>query len=266
MLQLESSMNLFHLQNILLALLTSCLFFGFGCGGNVTVGQLPEGDGEQGDGDGDSGTGDRIQEDLIDVYQAMFEAECTLLFRCCGDIERESVFRVEGDEQDCKDEFASLIFGVDQAIIDNSVTAGRAALDEEQAQLCVASYLALSCNDWTTLKPTDSVHLPGCASIIAPLVQDGSACQNHFECFSGYCDRGMGESGNCRSRAGQGEDCGTKPCSDGYFCDVFSDVCIPREPNGVPCLSDKECESNYCAQVSDGSLSCQDPLRVCVGE
>lgn len=222
-------------------------------------GEVVEGDGEEGDGDGP------IQEDLVDAFQMMHEAECSMLFRCCGEGEREVVFGLEGDEEDCRDRFESMVFDMDQAILDASVEAQRVVLDEERVQLCVASFLALACEDWTTLEPARSGHLEGCGDMLLPQVRAGESCYNHFECVTGYCERGMEESGTCQALAGEGEDCFDVACESGYYCDFFNEVCLPAQSNGSPCFNDYECASGFCAQVSDGTLSCQEPLAICGG-
>lgn len=258
---MQQSIDRFFLFGAVLILTTAS----WGCGRDIILEGNDEAN-QTSDGDGDGDDRPPIQEDVLDVFQQMYEAECELLFRCCGETEREVVFEVGGEEQECKDQFASLIFGMDQAILDVSLEEGRAVLNEEQVELCVASFLALSCEEWTTLEPSKSVHLPGCGAIIDPRVQVGGDCFNDYECVSGFCDRTFNaEVGRCEARAGQGEDCFSSLCNEGMYCDVFNEVCIPQEPNGTPCLNDNECESGFCAPISDGSLSCQRPLPICNG-
>ena len=227
-----------------------------------------DGDGDVGDGDVEQGDGEEegpIEEELVDVFQRLHDAECSMLFRCCGETERRVVFGLEGDEDDCREGFAAMIFDIDQGIVNASVAARRARLDEESVALCVASFLGLACDDWTTLEPARSEHLDGCRDMIQPEVTIGESCFNDFECFTGYCARGFDEEGSCQELVKQGEDCFESPCERGLYCDVFNEVCLPGQSNGSACFNDQECASGNCAQIADGSLSCQEPLAICGG-
>jgi hypothetical protein len=110
------------------------------------------------------------------------------------------------------DECAALLDGAAE-IFAASIAAGRAEYDPEMGGACVETYAGLSCDD-PRLHTSGS--LPSCESSLRGRIPLGERCEQPYECVEGSCDFEMG----------------------GF--------CAPFKASGQPCLTHRDCESNYC--------------------
>jgi len=137
------------------------------------------------------------------------EVYCSKLRDCCSADALAEHPLGGGSVEDC----AALLEGPG-AILQASIDAGRAEYDPHQGGSCVEAYAGLSCDD-PRLHTSGS--LSSCENVLRGMVAPGEYCDQPYECAEGSCALEIG----------------------GF--------CAPPKAIGEPCLTHRDCESNYCA-------------------
>ena len=87
----------------------------------------------------------------------------------------------------------------------------------------------------------------------------GAACGSAQDCaLSAMCDM---TSGQCVAIPTAGQPCTTE-CANGISCN--NGTCMTPATNGAACVSDEDCQSDYCSGGSDGSDFACAPAPVCI--
>jgi hypothetical protein len=105
----------------------------------------------------------------------------------------------------------------------------------------------------------------GCKQFIIPLVADGGACAQSYECTSNNCvgaTTSPQKDGACMAIPAMGQPC-QDTCATGLFCDFsMNETCQPTKANGMTCSANDQCVSAFC-DTSAGS--CADKPARCDG-
>ena len=218
------------------------------------------------------GPGLNIDPELQDMNRQLFEAQCTLIYRCCDEEERlfEMGIGRETGEEECAQRSGGLSVDLWLAILSEAAAAGRIEINTGLMELCLDAYLEQSCSEWTFQDAGDAIHLPGCEEMIAPMLEEGVDCEQDYECITGYCHLPMNsddEFGTCQPMAQRDQDCGEFPCARGLYCDEFTFRCKAQGRDGDECVNDRECRSDFCDRDEEaGTAGVCGPRRpVCTG-
>jgi hypothetical protein len=194
---------------------------------------------------------------IDDLGLELSVAACAKQWDCCTDAEiMEQYMGIEIDgrpittEQDCVDFTNALFSGLAVAQYKASIEAGRVEYDGEAAADCVAAVDDVSCKDYASDMIDDD---SACRPFLIPLVADGGACTQDFECKSDNCVDGAGDAdGTCQALPGEGQPCDDN-CADGTYCgyENSSEVCLALKADGAVCILDRECASDYCDDTTD---------------
>jgi hypothetical protein len=88
----------------------------------------------------------------------------------------------------------------------------------------------------------------------------GTMCNSSQDCSQYYpCD--FVSTLQCKKGPGVGEPCSSSNrCFDlGTFCDFNTSTCVERKSNGMTCVNDAECASNFCDQ-NQATPACANPM------
>lgn len=199
---------------------------------------------------------------------------CAKQFECCTDAEIMEMYMditidnmpVETEEQ-CVELTDALIRGFLVEGLKDSIAKGRVEYSADAAGACLAVVRDLSCADYGTVS---GIELDGCEPYITPLVDEGGACLQSYECTTGSCQgasnpfEGEPVDGVCARPPGAGEAC-DGDCVDGYFCgfDTTSGdaICIALKGEGEDCTFDSDCTSDFC----DDQNMCAAEDAMCTG-
>jgi hypothetical protein len=125
-------------------------------------------------------------------------------------------------------------------------------------------------SDCATLNTTNHLQgVSGCASFTTPLVAQGGACSQNYECIDGWCnvpDSSTNGDGVCEGFVPLGQSCalaGGPSCPPNAVCDTegtadsSDDLCEPVSPNDGACLDDLQCQSLNCTTGGGSGMTCQ---------
>lgn len=149
--------------------------------------------------------------------------------------------------------------------LQTSVDQHRATYQSSQVDTCLATIMNADC---TTLDVTNHLQgVPGCASFTTPLVAQGGACSQDYECIDGWCNvPASGGDGVCEGFVPLGMSCaaaGGPSCPPNSVCDTegtsdsSDDLCEPVSPVNGPCLDDLQCQSLNCTSGGGSGMTCQ---------
>jgi len=145
---------------------------------------------------------------------------CGIRYRCCttDDLERVST----GTESACREieTDATLRFRLPR--YKASLALKRVRYDGEILAACVAVYSSGSCPVASSQNAID------CSRWLQPLVGVGGACNEHWECQTGYCDWD-GTNGHCAAKRSDGQSCATWTAKQTIALSA-SACCGPRKP------------------------------------
>lgn len=212
---------------------------------------------------------ERPDQDLLNFAMAISGEVCAKMFECCSSDERINKLGMSSESvEQCADQSGFLGFAFGYGQFDDSIKAGRIAVDIGMADLCLGAIRETSCGNFSALTSVDRF-VPGCRAVFAPLVEQGGSCTLDQECISGAClsDEAAGKS-TCEPLPTDGKPCPDYRCADGLYCDSFLvgvPTCLPQRAPGESCGDPSECESEYCAANGDGDLVCQTKAAVCQG-
>ena len=106
--------------------------------------------------------------------------------------------------------------------------------------------------------------VPGCASFVTPLVAEGGACGNDYECTTGWCKPpappATGDGKTPTSVAGMS--CTSLSCGEQLTCDGLGtddkadDVCVQRMDDGATCTDGIQCKSGNCTTSGGSGMTC----------
>jgi len=182
----------------------------------------------------------------IDQLPAKYaSAYCMKAVECCTMAELGGLNGGLGspitDEASCESYYSGLF----QAFFVNSIkaseSAGRASYDGDAAGACIDAAASMSCADFAAALAGTGT-FAGCTNPITPLVDNGGACTQDYECTSDYC-MGATQSadGACAAKPGSGQTCDFT-CADGLYCDFTSGSCVAQKADGMTCSTDDECQ------------------------
>lgn len=216
--------------------------------------------------------------DAVEVDQFGSElaaVSCEKQFECCSDAEIMEMYMgitiddmpIETEEQ-CFDFANALLTGFLVGELKDSIGKGRIEYSADAAGGCIAAVRDLSCSEYANV---DGAQLDGCEPYITPLVDDGGACLQDYECTTTFCQGASNPineeptDGVCARLPGAGEEC-DDDCVDGFFCDFDTtsgnEICVAVKPNGEECFLDEDCASDNC---DDELNTCAEPGALCTG-
>jgi hypothetical protein len=179
---------------------------------------------------------------IEDFSEVGADVVCTQRAECCP-----SLFETRQEQIDrCR----GTVVPITDSVVEDvqaSIDAARAAYDASIAGDCLRRIEARGCR----AVPADDPYGEGCEEAFLPLVMEGGACTEDFECLTGDCEiTSPGEDGTCVVRPVEGEACGTGDCDDGLYCPSSSRMCVPKREDGSTCDSDRQCLSDTCDEGS----------------
>ena len=135
--------------------------------------------------------------------------------------------------------------------VEAAVGRGDAGYDAGEFEACASALNDASCSEWIALESGDWP--TACRKLVRGSLSDGSGCEDHFDCSSGWCDE-QGVSGvarTCRARGQAGDRCGAaeEGCQGGLHCKRTADsdyVCAATAEPGGACSQGSDCDSNAC--------------------
>ena len=247
----------------------------FGCPPNsAVVNQAPGGQTDVGfeeQGDVYDGPGLTIDPELRDLNRELFEAQCTMIYRCCDEDERlyEMGIGTDTGEEECSQRSGGLSVDIWLAILSEAAASGRIEINKGLIEVCLDAYLAQNCGEWTFQEAGDAVHLPGCGEMIQPMLVEGEDCEQDYECVTDHCYLPMNSDddvlGTCEPMAQKDQDCGEFPCAFGLYCDEFTLRCKTQGREGDSCRGDRECRSEFCDVDEDFIGICGSRQPLCTG-
>jgi hypothetical protein len=173
---------------------------------------------------------------LAELPRELAQIACEKQFDCCPQDSAAEFASVE----DCTTQvqfFTSLL----GSAVQESQTAGRVRYDAGNAGECIALLRGLDC---TAVQ--SEIDLLDCEDFIVPLVDAGGACEQDFECTTGYCDTSGGaELGACAALPALGQEC-DGDCAQGSYCEFGTGLCEAVKADGTECFFDDECQSDFC--------------------
>jgi len=249
-----------------LAWLLGALVFLAACGGsNVTTSpqeQSPDVGVDAAAADVDFG-----DEDLLDFALLSSAAMCTKVFECCTPQERTDKLGMSGTVEQCADQTSFMGFAFGYSQFNDSIKAGRMAMDVGMAELCIGALEETSCARFSATIDLNE-YVPGCRDVLIPLVENDEECTHSQECKSGSCAESRPGSNYmiCQALPTDGEACPNSICAKDLYCDSFlydTRTCVPKRETGQGCQNDEQCLSNFCATDPQNNLSCRERLAVC---
>lgn len=232
----------------------------------------PQTDTDEPEPDADNGDdGTHSLEEFEQASVTVVAAECERLLNCCNDDELTEQFMGNPDIDNLEDciQANTGMFGHGEGALSQMEQEGRIAFDPTQADVCLESIGALDCEEFAATD-RQRQQLPGCRTIIQPLVETGDNCEYNFECKTGICDREDQDSEPvCRSPIEEeGAECRARICGSGLYCDLGNATCEAQKPEGEGCLDDEECETEFCGDAEDADHNaCRIRSRVyCTGD
>ena len=159
---------------------------------------------------------------------------CEKVYTCCNEPDRKVVLTAGADEIACRTNVAAAV-STRVLLFTDSVAQKRAVWNEQEAGECFALYHSLACIDARTPPPV-------CKAFLVPMVAQGAACAQHYECIDGYCE--------------------------GAVTDKKAGGCVSRKDMRAPCRVDAECKSGNCSALHEciqpalGALACGGGLRL----
>lgn len=207
-------------------------------------------------------------QDLLNFAMSISAEVCTKIFECCTPQERIDRLGMTSESvEQCADQSGFLGFAFGYGQFDDSIKAGRIAVDIGMADLCLRAIRDTACGNFSALTSVDRF-VPGCRAVFAPLVDQGGDCTLDQECISGVCltNEAAGTS-TCQPLPTDGQACPAYRCAEGLYCDSFlfgEPTCMPQRGAGESCGDASQCESEYCAANGSGELVCQTKAAVCL--
>lgn len=206
-------------------------------------------------------------EDLLDFALLSSAAVCAKIFECCSPQERTDKLGMSGTVEQCADQTSFMGFAFGYSQFNDSIRAGRMAVDVAMAQLCIGAIEETSCARFSATVDLNE-YVPGCRDVLIPLVEDGEECTHAQECKSGSCAESRPGSNRliCQPLPTDGEACPNSVCAKGLYCDSFRfdvQTCVSKRETGQGCQNDAQCLSNFCTTDSQNNLSCQEKPAVC---
>lgn len=187
-----------------------------------------------------------IETSAENVCEEIAEVACHNLYGCCTEGEIESFLGV--DEPRSKDQCEVDVQRAcvrATASVNDSVKAGRVRFDTAVMNACLNAIVA---PDDTCAEVVPEV--PWAESCMTSawvgVVEPDAECFFSYEC-AGTPDAFCGPSQRCVERSDFGEPCG-QGCKAAFFCSQ-DNLCAPRVPEGIGCLSNNECQKGlFCDQ------------------
>ena len=214
---------------------------------------------------------------LADFATQLGHSYCAKEFACCTDAEVMmdfGSFKVGGQpittQMQCEQFYAGFLGSFLTPEVMDSMAKGRATYDADAAGGCLGAIDALSCSAFGA-----GAKLGGddqCEPYLIPLVADGGACAQSYECMQGSCvgaTTSPPKDGQCKPIPTAGQPCDLT-CAHGLRCafDMTSstNICQSLLANGAHCTSNDACASAYCDGLSSSSDGmCGDKPARCDG-
>lgn len=179
---------------------------------------------------------------VMDLEEKFAEATCDTFFRCCDDAERMAIFGflfpngAPATAEECSAQLAMQADGEFEARLQMSIDNGNVTYSASSAADCLEAMMGVQCGT-----AVDPFTLTACQNAIKGNVADGAACEEDFECSSGYCTSDK----LCAAIPGAGQPCDGR-CTSGNYCDFQSGMCAALKADGEACFGGNECTSNAC--------------------
>ena len=201
---------------------------------------------------------------------------CRLQFECCTDAEIMAQYmgityndQPITTEAQCVEFTAAFFGGLAVSQYKKSIERGRIEYDADAAGECIAVANSASCAEFSSGALDDSGSM--CSPFIIPLVADGGACTQNYECTSDNCvgatvhTEGEDIDGACEPLPAAGQTCDFS-CADGLYCEydptAGMSICQPTLADGMDCTFDDDCTSENC---DDTTNTCASEAPVCDG-
>lgn len=196
---------------------------------------------------------------------------CELLYRCCAPADVIRLFYngapIAG-VADCKAEIARATGHLGQIIRERTAPF---SYDPARAAQCLARLPTLSCADLASSRQQRLAPALECSSVfeLHPHGAPGAVCYQPYDCDPGLaCDSPAHDhAGICRPVEQVKFAC--PDCGKNAYCDGASAaMCVPRLPDGSPCMGDGRCASLVCCGSKPGvsaSGTCGLPANICTG-
>jgi hypothetical protein len=163
--------------------------------------------------------------------------------------------------------------GAEATTLAASVSAGRLAYSQSQADACLAYLNSSTC---AVGGQPSAAPFPACNQVFVGQVPNGNSCVMDCECANGYCAIGTVCPGSCAAFLAVGASCGaartTAACGPGNFCawNGSDHVCAVSTPpggagescsNGSSCATGYYCHSGVCTPVvAEGGVCTMPPF------
>lgn len=172
------------------------------------------------------------------------ETICEKRVECCSE------FYDESNEDTCRATQGSVVgayFSRAKAAVDR----GDAEYDAAEFVDCASALNDAGCPEWIALESGDWP--AACRELVRGSLRDGSGCEDHFDCSSGWCDEQdvSGAVGTCQARGQAGDRCGAaeEGCRVDLHCRRTADsdyICAATAEPGGACSQGSDCDSNAC--------------------
>ena len=187
---------------------------------------------------------------LSDFGEAFAAAICEREARCCTPEERLSP-----TETECRADLRAQTEALEAMIVE-SVGAGRLRYDRGLAHDCFVAERARGCTDAST--PA------ACDAMLAGLVPEGAACAHDHECAASCRPDANGDL-VCQALGSAGEPClADDHCAAHHYCEFFS-TCTPTLPLGDPCDITSVCDDGLYCDLTATSPTCIAAPPACTG-
>lgn len=176
--------------------------------------------------------------------EELTETICEKRVECCGE------FFDETNRDTCRATQGSVV-GTYFNRVDAAVDRGNATYNSGTFEDCASALDSASCSTWLGLESGDWP--TACRELVRGSLGDGSDCEDHFDCASGWCDeQGVsGAAGTCQPRGQTGDRCGAaaEGCEVGLHCKRTADsdyICAATAGPGEVCSQGSDCDSGAC--------------------
>jgi hypothetical protein len=190
---------------------------------------------------------------LAAAPQEIAKAVCPKAYTCCTPPQLMGNDLAGTDEPSCETKTTA---GFKQRFdsLKGSLEKGRSVYRGDKLQKCVDFIRSATCQQ---LNRTNHFSGLECESWIEPKVAEGGACNQDYECTTGFCSKEpKAWEGVCKPAAVLGQSCEGPPCAKGLTCDGATKTCVsPAASPGTADPPPAMCFYSSACSYGEGRLS-----------
>lgn len=238
----------------------ACALIFWGCGSDEVPVERNNANSNPGTDAGDGDTGDENAMAIRVIYTGV----CEKAFECCSTTQARTVAGV-AEVEECAEGALQPYSPLTAGALADALGRSSVEVNPGQVDLCRQAVADLSCEQWNTTNPFDSI--TACSDFVSPRLNENDPCSFDFECRSELCVDTGNRGQVCATRVAIEATCdpaGGVLCEQGASCDTFGGSrCVALLENGSSCVSESECTSGVCDVGPQGTNECRAQPPIC---